>query len=81
VAFLVYAALAAIFVWHGASLTHELSGQGADPWDSPWFLAWWPYALTHHLDPLFTRQIWYPTGVSLLWVTSVPLLGVAAARR
>jgi len=79
VAFLVYAALAAIFVWHGASLTHELSGQGADPWDSPWFLAWWPYALTHHLDPLFTRQIWYPTGVSLLWVTSVPLLGVAAA--
>ncbi|MGP8026933.1 MAG: hypothetical protein ACLPJJ_09525 [Acidocella sp.] len=74
----VYAALAAVLLWHGASLTHQLSGAGADPWDSPWFLAWWPYALTHHLDPFFTRLIWYPCGVSLLWVTSVPLLAVLA---
>jgi hypothetical protein len=71
-----YAILAAIFVWHGASLTRELSGQGADPLDSCWFLAWWPFALTHHLDPLFTQIIWYPTGVSLAWVTSVPLLAL-----
>lgn len=63
-------------MWHGASLTHELSGRGSDPYDSPWFLAWWPYAITHHIDPFFTRLIWYPVGVSLLWVTSVPLLSL-----
>lgn len=61
---------------HGASLTREISGTGSDPFDSVWFLSWWPYALTHHLDPFFTRLIWYPTGVSLLWVTSVPLLAL-----
>ena len=75
-AFLLYALAAALVMWHGAALTHQLSGTGSDPYDSPWFLAWWPYALTHHIDPLFTRLIWYPTGVSLLWVTSVPLLAL-----
>lgn len=72
----VYAVLSAIVMVHGASLTHELSGAGSDPYDSPWFLAWWPYALTHHLDPFFTKLIWYPSGVSLLWVTAVPLLSL-----
>lgn len=75
----IYTMLGALLLWHGASLTHQLSGAGADPWDSPWFLSWWPYALTHHLDPFFTNLIWYPSGVSLLWVTSVPLLAVLAA--
>ena len=73
-------ALYAVYGWavivHGASLTHQLSGMGSDPHDSPWFLAWWPYALTHHLDPFFTRLIWYPYGVSTLWITSVPLLAL-----
>lgn len=76
VAFALYAVLAAILMWHGASLTQELSGCGADPYNSPLFLAWWPHALTHHLDPFFTKLIWYPIGVSMLWVTSVPLLSL-----
>lgn len=71
-----YAVLAALIMWHGASLTHQLSGAGSDPYDSTWFLAWWPYAATHHLDPFFTHLIWYPSGVSLLWITSVPLLSL-----
>jgi hypothetical protein len=75
-ALLVYSLLAALLMVHGASLTHELSGNGSDPYDSPWFLAWWPYALAHHIDPFFTRLIWYPSGVSLLWVTAVPLLSL-----
>lgn len=78
-AFAVYTLLAALLLWHGASLTHQLSGAGGDPLDSPWFLAWWPYALTHHLNPFFTKVIWYPCGVSLLWITSVPLLAMLAA--
>jgi hypothetical protein len=76
VALVLYGLIAAIFMWHGASLTHQLSGTGSDPFDSTWFLSWWPYALTHHLNPFYTRLIWYPSGVSLLWVTSVPLLSL-----
>lgn len=75
-ALLIYSLLAALLMVHGASLTHELSGAGSDPYDSSWFLTWWPYALTHHLDPFFTKLIWYPIGASLLWVTSVPLLSL-----
>lgn len=75
-ALVLYAVIAALVMVHGASLTHQLSGTGSDPYDSAWFLAWWPYALTHHLDPFFTRLIWYPSGVSLLWVTAVPLLSL-----
>lgn len=74
VALTLYAVIADLVMVHGASLMHELSGVGSDPFDSTWFLAWWPYALTRHIDPFFTSLIWYPTGVSLLWVTSVPLL-------
>lgn len=75
-ALLLYSLAAAIVMVHSTSLTHELSGTGSDPYDSVWFLAWWPYALTHHLNPFFTRLIWYPSGVSLLWVTAVPLLSL-----
>lgn len=75
-ALVLYVVIAALVMVHGASLTHQLSGSGSDPYDSSWFLAWWPYALTHHIDPFFTRLIWYPSGVSLLWVTAVPLLSL-----
>jgi hypothetical protein len=75
-ALLVYSLLAAALMWHGASLTHQLSGAGSDAYESTWFLAWWPYALTHHVDPFFTKLIWYPIGASLLWVTSVPLFSL-----
>ena len=72
----IYAVLAAIFIWHGASLTRQYHGFGSDPYESAWFLAWWPYAITHHLDPFFTKLIWYPYGASTLWITSVPLLAI-----
>ncbi len=44
-----------------------------------WFLAWWPYALGHHLYPLYTTLIWQPVGLNLGWTTSVPLLALAVA--
>ena len=73
-----YACLSAILIWHGASLTHQLSGAGSDPYAFVWFLAWWPHAFTHGLNPFFTKLIWYPSGVLLFWVTSIPLLSLLA---
>ena len=72
-----YALLAAIFIDHGESLTRNISGHGDDPLSFVWFLDWWPWAITHHIDPLFTNLVWQPLGVDIDWVTSVPLLSLA----
>jgi hypothetical protein len=74
-----YAALAAVLVWHGASLTREIWGMGSDPMAFVWFLAWWPHALAAHINPLHTALVWQPLGVDLPWTTCVPLLALLAA--
>src|SRR5580698_9415300 len=74
-----YAALAVGFIDHGVSITHNLSGYGSDPYAFVWFMAWWPWALAHHVNPFFTTLIWQPVGVALSWVTAVPLLALAGA--
>jgi hypothetical protein len=71
-----YAGIAVAFIDHGESLTRRIAGQGSDPFAFVWFLAWWPWAIAHHLNPLFTHLVWQPVGVCLAWVTSVPLLAV-----
>ena len=43
-----------------------------DPQVYIWGLAWYPYALSHRLDPLFTTMVWAPTGYNLTWSTTVP---------
>ena len=53
-----------------------LSGQPQDGSIFVWMLRWWPYAIGHHLDPLFTTAAWAPGGINLAWVTSVPALAV-----
>ena len=37
-----------------------------------WGMAWWPYAISHWLNPLYSHQIWAPGGVNLAWVTTTP---------
>jgi hypothetical protein len=37
-----------------------------------WAVGWWPYAITHGLNPLFSHQIMAPGGVSLAWATTTP---------
>ena len=44
-----------------------------------WALRWWPYALTHGLNPLFTTQITQSNGISgynLAWATTTPALAL-----
>jgi hypothetical protein len=44
-----------------------------------WAIRWWPYALTHGLNPLFTTNITQPNGVSgysLAWATTTPTLSL-----
>ncbi len=48
-------------------------GTGNDPSISMWFFVWWPYALVHRLDPLFTDLLWVPHGINLAWTTAISL--------
>lgn len=82
-AFLLYGVILELQVhfWGRVLIPHEkvfLAGKGYywDPLQFMWFLNWWSYALSHHLNPLYSDFLWHPTKVSLLWITSVPLLSV-----
>ena len=75
-ALLLYVALSAGYIAHGASLTRTLYGEGSDPLQFVWFFSWWPWTLAHHINPLFTTLVWQPAGLNLTWTTSVPLLAL-----
>ena len=47
-----------------------------DPNFYVWSLRWWPYALTHGLNPLYSQQIGAPAGYNLAWTTTAPALAV-----
>lgn len=36
-----------------------------------WFLAWWPHALLHGLNPFITHAVYVPGGYNLTWTTSM----------
>src|SRR5512146_1335011 len=74
-ALLIYLALSTLFF--GRALSGGLSsfyvGNGPDPPQSIWFLAWWAHALAHRVNPLFTHALWVPGGFNLAWTTNIPL--------
>jgi hypothetical protein len=37
-----------------------------------WALEWWPHAIGHGLNPLFTHDLWHPSGINLAWTTVAP---------
>jgi hypothetical protein len=41
-----------------------------------WSWRWWPYAMAHGLNPLYTHQIGAPAGYNLAWATTVPVAAV-----
>jgi len=76
-ALLIYLGLAAaVFASAWAAPNSNAIGVGGDPNLAIWFMRWTPFALTHHLSPLFTDYLDYPSGVNLMWNTAAPLLGL-----
>jgi len=80
-AFLAYLALSILFYGRDLILrmTKVNAGNRLDPQIFIWCFQWWPHAIAHRLDAFHPRIIWAPEGIDLAWVTSVPLLSVAAA--
>ncbi len=50
-----------------------------DPTIFMWSLQWWPYALLHGLDPLWSHYVWAPTGANLVRATTIPAAALALA--
>jgi hypothetical protein len=76
-----------LVIWASTSarpLAHHLSKAqldqaSMDPNFYVWCLRWWPYAIGHGLNPMFSHQIGAPAGHSLAWVTTVPPIALLAA--
>jgi hypothetical protein len=45
-------------------------------WTDPnfylWSMRWWPYAVSHGVNPLFSNQIGAPLGYNLAWASTTP---------
>ncbi len=50
-----------------------------DPNFYVWSWRWWPYAISHGLNPLYSRQIGAPAGFDLAWTTTAPAVAVILA--
>ena len=74
VAFLAFLGLA-LALFHAAwahPFSTQIGGAGdADEYD--WFLSWMPFALGHAHDPLISHYVNFPSGINLMWNTSVIL--------
>lgn len=78
-AFAIYALAAWIFfVRPGVFTGANYLGWGSDPTGCMWWLSWWPYAITHGLNPFITHSVWAPSGFNLTWDTSAPSLALLA---
>ena len=82
IAFIIYlvvwaATSARPLVFHATQALLDQKSQ--DPNFYVWGLQWWPYAIGHALNPLYTHQIAAPAGHSLAWVTTAPPVALLAA--
>src|SRR6476659_1716908 len=59
--------------------THALGGGRLDPGIFIWWFEWSAYAVTHAMNPLRSTYLDAPIGVSAMWNTSVPALGLVFA--
>jgi hypothetical protein len=58
------------FLWFARTWVdpaHRHAGISGDPEAYIFALAWPPFALTHHLNPLFTTYLIHPDGANLMW--------------
>ena len=69
---LLYLAVALAALRPGLFTGHDtIVGTTGDPSFSIWALQWLPFALSHHLNPLFTDYLHYPTGANMMWNGSI----------
>ena len=54
----------------------QLRQYWTDPNFYTWAMRWWPYAVSHGINPLYSNQIGAPDGYNLAWATTTPSAGL-----
>jgi len=54
----------------------QLRQYWTDPNFYTWAMRWWPYAVSHGINPLFSGQIGAPGGYDVAWATTTPTIGL-----
>ena len=73
----VYTILSCLFFAHCSSFSgRSYLGVHGDPAVFMWFISWWPYAISNHLNPFTTRVLWAPGGINLSWTICIPSLAL-----
>jgi hypothetical protein len=54
----------------------QLRQYWTDPNFYAWAMQWWPYAVSHGINPLYSHQIGAPGGYNLAWATTTPSVGL-----
>jgi hypothetical protein len=82
-AFLVYALASALLIGRHALAdpSHRCLciGPAGDPPTYMWALGWWPHALVHLSNPLFTHAAWAPSGANVAAAPMIPLPAILLA--
>jgi hypothetical protein len=74
-----YGALSIVFIGRALifGFAHSYVGRGSDPSLFMWSIAWWPYAVSHGLNPILSHVIFVPAGTNLSWTTTIPPASLA----
>lgn len=78
---LIYLLIALAYFWwpiHRQFNSVAINSGIPDLGQNLWYLKWWPYALTHGLNPFITYEMWHAFGYNLSWQTSLPGLSLLA---
>jgi hypothetical protein len=75
----IYLILSCLFFGRGlvGHLGDRYIGVGSDPGAFIFFLEWWKYVFSHHVNPFLTYLQWAPSGANMAWATCIPLFGIA----
>ncbi|MGC8542119.1 MAG: hypothetical protein ACP5QA_16020, partial [Phycisphaerae bacterium] len=63
----------------GGDIQHQQIAEHS--WNSAlwlWCLKYWPWAIAHGHNPLYTQYVWHPVGQNVAWCTSIPTLAILA---
>lgn len=85
VALLIYLAISMAYFWWPIrghfgeiAINSSLNSTLPDLGQSLWYLRWWPYALTHGLNPFITDKLWRLYGYNVTWEISIPAIALLA---
>ena len=62
---ILYVIVSLLYYGTTRNYSHRYLGSANDPHTVIWCLNWWPWAITHGLNPFVTHYIWYPSGYNL----------------